>query len=68
MCLETSYEVGLNMTNVDWTDDLYNTSSAAYQELLAKFLEEVCRVLVIIIFTIEAILCGRYSAFVAAFL
>ena len=39
--LETSFDVGLNMTNVDWTDDLYNTSSAAYQELLAKFLEEV---------------------------
>lgn len=41
MFLETSYEVGLNMTNVEWTDDLYNTSSAAYQELLAKFIEEV---------------------------
>ena len=41
MFLETSYEVGLNMTNVEWTDDLHNTSSAAYQELLAKFIEEV---------------------------
>lgn len=38
---ETSYELGLNVTNVKWTDDLYNTSSKAYQELLAKFLEEV---------------------------
>lgn len=40
-CLETSYEVGLNMTNVKWTDDLHNKSSKAYQDLLAKFLEEV---------------------------
>lgn len=41
IALETSFEVGLNMTNVEWTDDLYNTSSAAYQELLAKFIAEV---------------------------
>ncbi|XP_028415638.1 uncharacterized protein LOC114539003 [Dendronephthya gigantea] len=40
-CNETTYDVSLNMTNVEWTDDLYNTSSKAYQDLLAKLLEEL---------------------------
>ena len=39
--LATKFRVTTNVTNEEWNDDLYNKSSQAYQDLLAKLIAEV---------------------------
>ena len=39
--LETTFDVSLNLTDYEWDDDFYNTSSQAYMDLTDQMIQQV---------------------------
>ncbi len=39
--IETTFDVSLNLTDFQWTDDFHNSSSQAYIDLIEQLMEQV---------------------------